>query len=159
MDPDDLDELLDPDETVHLWARPHPIVLALPTVLATVLSLAAGFSHGALDAPLDLWVVVGAVVGWLVLAGPTVWRWTHAVHALTSDRVLVLSGRRGRIDVDLPLAGIEDVEVRRRALGALIRHGHVVLVHDDGDHTTLHDVRAPGRLRRRLHELRDPEPR
>jgi len=159
VDPDDLDDLLGPDEVVHRWARPHGRVLILPTVLAVVLSLAVGFAYGALEAPLDRWAVVGAVVSWLLLAGPTVWRWSHAVHALTSTRVLVLSGRRGRLDVDLPLAAIEDAEVRRRALGVLMGHGDVVLVHDDGEMTTLHDVRAPRRLRRRLIELRDVEQR
>lgn len=158
VDPDELHDLLGPDEVVHRWARPHGRVLALPIVLAVVLALAVGFAYGALDTPFDRWSIVGVAIGWLLLAGPTVWRWAHAVHVLTSERVLVLSGRRGRIDVDLPVSAIEDVRVRRRALGALIGHGDVVLVHDGGDTTTLHDVRAPRRLRRRLLELRDADP-
>ena len=121
-----VDHLLRPDEHIRLVSREHGVVLVGAFIRAVVtLAIIGGLAYelagvrsmGALPTAVAVLAGVIAVLALFRLAR-RVGRW-HGRRLIVTDRKLILvSGTLGRRVTALPLAAIDQVEVRRvRALG------------------------------------------
>jgi Bacterial PH domain len=130
-----IDRLLAPSERVHLVTREHGAVLA-PAFLRTSAGLLglAGVAYAAARAhflgPARPAVAAGSgvlAVGLLLLLLRRLLAW-HARRLVVTDRraLLVAGGLSRRVEV-MPLDAIEAIEVRRSAVGRVLRYGGLVV--------------------------------
>lgn len=130
-----IDRLLAPGERIHLVTREHGVVLA-PAFLRTsaglaglgaVAYLAAG-THRLGPARQAVAAIAGVLAtGLIVLLLRRLLAWHARRLVVTDRRAMMLSGGLSRRVEVMPLDTIQAIEVRRSALGRLLRYGGLVV--------------------------------
>jgi membrane protein YdbS with pleckstrin-like domain len=147
-------KLLVPGEELVLDLRPHPVALALATIV-TVLILVVG-----------IWVLtlswVHGLVGWLVAAfmivGLIVYpvrrlvRWLTSHFVVTSDRVIHRQGLIAKESMEIPLEQINDIRFTQGVFERMIGAGDIQIrsASNDGP-TTFEDVRNPEEVQKAIY--------
>lgn len=130
-----IDRLLAPGERIHLVTREHGVVLA-PAFLRTSAGLAslgaiayfAAGIHGLGPARPAVAAIAGVLAAALILLlMRRLLAWHVRRLVVTDRRAMMLSGGLGRRVEVMPLDTIQAIEVRRSAMGRLLRYGGLVI--------------------------------
>jgi membrane protein YdbS with pleckstrin-like domain len=117
-------------ERVVFVLRRHTVVLERP-VSIWLLALAAGVGAGLLSPHVPGWDL-GAVGGWIVLAGAALlawkaWGWWTARYVITDERVLLIEGVVARRVRAVPLSKVTHTDYRRTFFGRIFGYGTLTL--------------------------------
>lgn len=130
-----IDRLLAPGERIHLVTREHGVVLA-PAFLRTsaglaalgaIAYLAAGIHRLGPARPAVAAVAAALAAGLILLLLRRLLAWHARRLVVTDRRAMMLSGGLSRRVEVMPLDTIQAIEVRRSALGRLLRYGGLVV--------------------------------
>lgn len=117
-------------ERIILVLRRHAVILE-PAVGVWLLILAAGVGAGLLSRNQPGWHL-GAIGGWLVLAGAgflawKTWAWWVTRYVITDQRVLLIEGVLNRRVRAIPLSKVTHTDFRRSLSGRLFGYGNLSL--------------------------------
>jgi uncharacterized membrane protein YdbT with pleckstrin-like domain len=118
--------LLIEGETLVLDLRPHPIQLALPTLYAIVVTVAAGFLASWIDSPWWLWPAIW-LVAMLLYPVPRLIRWLTSNFAVTSERVIHRQGWIAKRSMEIPLEAINDVRFQQGIFDRIVGAGTLLI--------------------------------
>ena len=118
--------LLIEGETLVLDLRPHPIQLALPTLYAIVVTVAAGFLASWIDSPWWLWPAIW-IVAMLLYPVPRLIRWLTSNFAVTSERVIHRQGWIAKRSMEIPLEAINDVRFEQGIFDRIVGAGTLLI--------------------------------
>lgn len=153
-----------PDEQVRVRTRAHPRKLIAPAVRLLLLAAAAGFVQGLLsrgDLPeflaparyelsLAVWIVSGLAV--LVGVVRPVLRWLRRTTVLTTQRLVQRVGGSRRRERGLPLAAVQDVQLRQRRTQRWSGAGDLTISYGMGHRWVLRQLPEAERFRRLILE-------
>lgn len=157
------DKLLVDDERVARHLHPHWITLVPPVLIFLVDVGLASFlltiiPDGSAKKPLQLVVLVAALVVliWMVIAPLIRWRCTHYV--VTSHRVLIRTGVLRQQDIEIQHRRLNDVRSVRTLADRLIGAGTLTL-ESAGEHgqETLHNVPHADQVQNLINRLSEED--
>ena len=129
-------------ERVIFVLRRHAVVLKYPIGI-WLLAVSAGVGAGVLS---RRWphAGLGAVGGWIVLAGAGVlgwktWAWWVARYVITGERVLLIDGVLARRVRAVPLSKVTHTDFRRSFVGRILGYGTLSL-DSPGSHNGLREL-------------------
>lgn len=150
------DHLLTEDEEIVREFRPHWKVLLPALAWAMLLLAAVGAAYAALDVTVWRWVLLGAVLLWLVLAGRgVVDRW-FTNYVLTTERLIVRRGVIARSGNEIPLESVVNVLFTQTVWERLLRYGDVTLESAGVQgRTTFDDIPDPEGFQSQVYRVRE----
>jgi membrane protein YdbS with pleckstrin-like domain len=143
-------KLLVPGEQLVLDLRPHPISLALATLI-TLVAVGLGIW---LIAAFNFDLIVGVLVVIVLVAYPVrqLVGWLTSYFVVTSDRVIQREGWIAKRSIEIPLEQINDIRFEQRMFERVIGAGdiHIRSASNDGP-TTFKDIRHPEEVQKTIY--------
>lgn len=138
-------DLLAEHETLVFDLKPH-FVAIIPSVIWTVLALAAGIAADVLADGVAVQVIlVVVIVGWAILAIPPFLRWQFTLFVLTTDRLITREGVIAKRSKEIPLERINDVAFNQTFIERMLKAGDLL-------------IESAGETgQNRIYNVRDPE--
>ena len=138
-------DLLAEHESLVFDLKPH-FIAVIPSILWTVLALAAGIAADVFLEGLATKIALGVIViGWALLAIPPFLRWQFTLFVLTTDRLITREGVVAKRSKEIPLERINDVAFNQTVFERMLKSGDLL-------------IESAGETgQNRIHNVRDPE--
>jgi membrane protein YdbS with pleckstrin-like domain len=142
--------LLVPGEQLVLDLRPHPVALALASLVTLIVVGVGVWLMSAFN--FDLIVLALIVVALIAYPIRQLVGWLTSYFVVTSDRVIQREGWIAKRSIEIPLEQINDIRFEQGVFGRMIGSGdlHIRSASNDGP-TTFNDIRHPEEVQKTIY--------
>lgn len=145
--------LLTSGEQVVHEMRPHWKARVAPIVWTIVVWAAAGLIYGQLGDGQRAWLIPGALLVWIVVAGWPLLRWRFTEYTVTNERLISRSGVIAKRAKEIPLERINDVTFTQSVLDRLLGAGDLVLESaGESGQQLFNDIGHPEQIQKLIYE-------
>ncbi len=148
--------LLSSEEEIIREFRPHWWVVSGPVVAAIVALAVIVAASQLLETPERWWVIVGAILIWMVLSLRRLLVWLTTQYVVTNERVIYRAGIASRRGKEIPLEVINDVAFSQSVWERMVRSGDL-LIESAGEQgqSRFSDIPDPEGLQSLIYQVRE----